>query len=225
MIGGAIVLATLLASVAQPQMMQGGMMGGGRHGMINLVSPADSPTQIRLGTVAIGSYATGMMGSGMTGLNGSATPGIRLLLRLSGVTDTNGLVTSASNHFILEGQLTTSTDNRTPISIDQPFALKAGAAWVQVPLSLPSVTGPATIVIDRVAVEDGNGNEFAVPGVSLARPVSRGTAGPTPQVTPQPTVRGSCTSDLDCDDGDPDTQDVCTPMGCRHIGPGGSPMM
>lgn len=192
-----ITFAALLPGPAAAQMMQGGMMGGGRHGMINLVSPADSPTQIRRGAVMIGSYAFGMMGqsstgSGMPGRGGGGTAGIRVVLRLYGVTDANGLVTSTGNHLIFEGQLTTPTDNSTPISIDQLFALNAGAALVEVPLSM-SISGPATITIDRIAVEDDGENAFAVPGINLTRP--------TPQGTPQATH---------------------TP---GHMGPGGGPMM
>lgn len=183
-------------------------MGGGRHGMINLVSPADSPTQIRRGTIAITSYMFGMMGSGFAGPNGNGPAGVRVMLRLYGVTDTGGLVTSTGNHLIFEGQLTTPTSSRAPFSINQVFALSAGAAAIQVPLSLPSVTGPATITIDRIAVEDDSDNDFAVPGVSLAQPISQITPGPTPQ----PTARGGCTNDRDCDAGD-----ICMPMGCVHM--------
>ena len=182
----ALVAMSLPAATAA-QMMQGGMMGGGRHGTINLVSPADSPTQIRRGTIAIASYMFGMMGSGIAGPSGSGTPGVRVMLRLYGVTDTGGLVTSTGNHLIFQGQLTTPTGNRAPISIDQLFALNAGAAAIQVPLGVASVTGPATITIDRIAVEDSSGNAFAVPGVSLVQPISQITPVPTPQITPQPT--------------------------------------
>jgi hypothetical protein len=202
-------------------MMQGGMMGGGRHGTINLVSPADSPTQIRRGTIVIASYMFGMMGSGASGSSGSGTPGVRVMLRLYGVTDTNGLVTSTSNHLIFAGELTTPTGNRAPISVDQLFALNAGSASVQVPISLSSVTGPATITIDRIAVQDASDNAFAVPGVALVQPIQQATPGPIPGRT--------CTSDNDCNDGDPNTQDECTPMGCPHMpghmGPGSGPMM
>ena len=195
-------------------------MGGGRHAMINLVSPADSPTQIRRGAIMIGQYMVGMMGQNSPGPSGTQTPGIRIVLHLSGVADTNGLVTDAGNHLIFEGQLTTPTGNGAPISIDQIFALNAGVAVIQVPLSFPSVTGPATITIDRIAVEDNSGNDFAVPGVSLVQPISQITPRSTPQITPRPTATVGCTSDRDCYDGD-----ICTPMGCRHMGPGGGPMM
>ncbi|MBI3782864.1 MAG: c-type cytochrome [Deltaproteobacteria bacterium] len=181
------VLAMFVPSVSGAQMMHGNGMGGGRNGMINLVSPADSPTQIRRGSVAIASYISAMMGAAIAGPHGSGTPGLRVMLRLYGVTDIGGLVTSAGNHLIFQGQLTTPTGKRTPISIDQLFALNAGAAAIQVPVSMPSVTGPATIVIDRVAVEDSSGNAFAVPGVSLTQPIPLLTPVPTPQITPQPT--------------------------------------
>jgi hypothetical protein len=209
--------------VAAQMMNQGNGMGGGRRTMINLVSPADSPIQIRRGTVMVGQYMLGMgqnsMGPGMPGLGGNATPGTRLVLRLYGVSDTNGLITSTGNRFIFQGELKTPSGNNTPIVIDQAFALNSGAAMVLVPLSLPSVTGLATITIDQVAVVDDVGNAFAVPGIALAQPI--------PQMTPRPTPNGTCTNDNDCNDGDPNTQDVCTPMGCRHTSDhmGGGPMM
>ena len=215
------VWAVAFPPALHAQMMQGNGMGGGRHGMINLVSPADSPIQIRRGAIMIGQYMAGMMGQNsignrQPGASGTGTPGIRIVLRLSGATDVNGLVTSGSNHLIFEGQVTTATGNRTPIAIDQPFALNAGSALVQVPVSLSAVTGPATITIDRIAVQDADDNIFAVPGVALAQP--------TPQTIPRPTPGGRCTKDSDCNDGDSTTQDVCMPMGCQHMhghmGPG-----
>jgi hypothetical protein len=204
------------------QMMHQGDMGGARRTTINLVSPADSPIQIRRGTVMVGQRMLGMgqssTGPGMSGLGGNGSPGVRLVLRLYGVSDANGVVTSAGNRFIFHGELTTPTGSNTPIVIDQAFALNSGSAMVQVPLSLPSLTGPATISINQVAVADGGGNAFAVPGIALAQP--------TPQMTPRPTPGGTCRNDSDCNDGDPNTQDVCTTMGCRNM-PGhmGGPMM
>jgi hypothetical protein len=223
LISGAVAVAVTLPVAAQ--MMQGGRMGGGRHGMINLVSPADSPTQIRRGAVMVGQYMHGTgqnsMGPATPGAGGNRTPGIRVVLRLYGASDRNGLLTSTGNLFVFRGQLTTPTGSHTPIVIDQEFALSSGSATVQVPLSLPSLTGPATITIDEVSIADDTGNTFALPGIALVQP--------TPQMTPKPKPGGSCTNDTDCNDGDPDTQDLCTPMGCRHMpdhmGPGGGPMM
>lgn len=210
LVSAALLLGFFVPSVLSAQMMQGGMMSGGSHGMINLVSPADSPTQIRRGAITIGSHMTMMgsnsMGSGMPGPGGTDTRGLRLVLRLYGVQDSNGLVTSTGNHFIFEGQLATPT-SRSPISFDQPFALNAGSALVQVPITFTKATGPATITIDQITVHDGD-NVFAVPGVALAQP--------TAQVTPGP----ACARDSDCDDGNPNTRDVCMPMGCVHM-PGG----
>ena len=222
LISGAVAIAVTLPVAAQ-MMNQGNGMGGGRRTIINLVSPADSPTQIRRGTVMVGQYMLGMgqnaMGPGMPGVNASGTPGARLVLRLYGVSDTNGLITSTGNRLIFQGELTTPTGSNTPLLIDQAFALNNGSAMVQVPVSLPSVTAPATITIDQVAVVDAGGNAFAVPGIALAQPI--------PQMTPRPTPNGSCMNDNDCDDGDPNTQDVCMPMGCRHTPDhmGGGPMM
>jgi len=100
--------------------------------------------------VMIGPYMAGMMGQNPTGTGrpGNPAPGIRIMLRLSGVTETNGLVASKENHLIFEGQLTTPTGTPAPITLDQLFAVNAGSAWVQVPLSFSSVTGPATLTIN-----------------------------------------------------------------------------
>jgi hypothetical protein len=224
LISGAVAIAVTLPVAAQ-MMSQSSSMGGGRRTMINLVSPADSPIQIRRGTVMVGQYMVGMgqnsMGPGMRGLGGSGTPGVRLVLRLYGVRNTNGLITSTGNRFIFQGALTTPTGSNTPIVIDQVFALNSGAAILQIPLTLPALTSPAGITIDQIAIVDDGGSAFAVPGIALVQP--------TPQMTPQPMPGGSCTNDSDCNDGDPDTRDLCTPMGCRHMtdhmGPGGGPMM
>jgi len=224
LISAAIGVAVTLPVAAQ-MMHQGEGMGGGRRTVTNLVSPADSPIQIRRGILTVGQYMFGRgldsMGPGMPGLGGNGTSGVRVVLRLHGVSDADGVITSTGNRFIFQGQLTTRTGSKAPIVIDQVFALNNGAALVLVPLSLATLTGPATIIIDQVAIVDDGGNAFAVPGITLVQP--------TPQMTPQPTPGGSCTNDNDCNDGDPETQDLCTPMGCGHMtdhmGPGGGPMM
>ena len=97
--------------------------------MINLVSPADSPTQIRRGTVMLGQYMSTMgqnpMGPGMPGSSANGAPVARVMLRLylSGVSDANGLITSSGNRFIFQGHLTIPTGSDTPVAIDQAFAL------------------------------------------------------------------------------------------------------
>jgi hypothetical protein len=213
LLSGALALAVALPLGAQ-MMDHGARMGGGRRTIINLVSPADSPTQIRRGTVMFGQYMSNIGQPFMPGMPGASENGTRqarvmLRLYLSGVSDANGLITSGGNRFIFQGQLLTPTDGPTPVTIDQTFALNSGRALVQVPLRLPAFTGLATVTIDQVTVTDAHGSAVAVPGIALAQP--------TPQSTPQPTPEGSCTSDSGCDDGDPDTEDVCTPMGCQHM--------
>lgn len=220
LISSALALAVALPVGAQ-MMNQGDGMGGGRRTMINLVSPADSPTQIRRGTLMFGQHMSGLgqnsMGPGVSGPGGNAAPVSQVMLRLylSGVSDANGLLTNQDNHFSFKGQLTTATGN-TPITINQTFALNRGAASLQVPVSVPSLTGRSSITIDDVAVTDAEGSAFAVPGIVLAQP--------TPQGTPHPIPGGSCTSDSGCNDGDPNTTDICMPIGCRHMpdhmGPG-----
>lgn len=215
LIRSALALAVALPVGAQMMNQGDGMMGGGRRTMINLVSPANSPTQIRRGTLMFGQFMSMMgqnsMGPGMSGPGANGTPVSQVMLRLylSGVSDANGLLTNTGNTFSFQGQLTTATGKTDLPAIDQDFALNRGAASVQVPVSLPSFTGPASITIDHVEVTDDKGNAFAVPGIVLAQP--------TPQATPHPSPGGSCTSDTDCNDGDPNTTDICTPMGCRHM--------
>jgi hypothetical protein len=173
----------------------------------------------------IGQYRFGMgqnsMAPGTPAPGGNGTPGLRLVLRLYGVSDANGLVTSTGNRLIFQGQLTTPAGSKTPIVVDQAFVLNGGSALVQAPLNLPSLTGPATITIDQIIVADDGGSAFAVPGIALIQP--------TPQFTPGPTPGVGCTHDSDCDDGNPDTRDLCMPMGCvhmpGHMGMSGQPMM
>ncbi len=174
----------------------------------------------------IGQYMFGMgqnsMGPGTPTPGGNRTPGLRLVLRLYGVSDANGLITSTGNHLIFQGQLTTPAGSKTPIMVDHVFVLNNGSALVQAPLSLPSLTGPATITIDQIIVADDDGSAFAVPGIALIQP--------TPQATPRPTTGVGCTRDkATCDDGNPDTRDLCMPLGCvhtpGHMGMSGAPMM
>lgn len=217
----ALALAVALPVGAQ-MMNQGSGMGGGRRTVINLVSPADSPIQIRRGTLMFGQHMSTMgqnsMGPGMPGPGGNGAQVSQVILRLylSGVSDASGLLTNMDNHFTFQGQLTTPTAT-APITIDQNFVLNRGAASLQVQVSVPSVTGPLSITIDHVAIIDSDGKTFAAPGIALAQP--------TPQGTPNPTRGGSCTSDSDCNDGDPNTTDICMPMGCMHVsGPMGHGM-
>jgi hypothetical protein len=208
--------------VAGQMMHAGDGMGGGRRSSVNLVSPAASQTQIRRGMLMIGSFM-GMMGnSAMRGAMmptpspGNLTRGLRVMLRLYGVADSAGLVTSTRNHLLFNGRLTSATGDEQSITIDQEFNLTNGAALVQVPVTVADASSPATLLIDQVAVTDAAGDTFAAPGVMLVQP--------TPAATPQVTPGTGCTSDSDCNDGNPDTQDVCMPMGCRHMpdddGPG-----
>ena len=129
-------------------------------------------------------------------------PHVDLVLRLSGVSDANGLITSTGNRLIFLGQLTTPADSNSPIKIevDQDFVLNDGSAFVEAPLSLPPLTNPARLTIDQIIVADDGGNAFAVPGIALIQPAPQFTPGPTPAV--------GCTHDSDCDDGNPDTCDL-----------------
>jgi hypothetical protein len=221
-----VTLAAFASAAAFAQMVHpGGMMGGGRQMMINLVSPADSPIRVRRGVLMIGAYASRMVGHGPTtsippGTAGGGVAGIRVVLRLYGVADADSLVTSAENLLVLDGELSAPSANRTPIHIERSFALSAGNASVQAFIDLPAFTDLAALTIDRIAVEDHAGDVFAMPGLVLVAPI--------PPATPGPTPGAGCVRDSDCDDGNPNTRDVCTPLGCRHMpnhmGPGGSMM-
>lgn len=100
-------------------------MGGDRHTMVPLVSPASSTTQIPRGVVMIGAHA-GMMGGARTPTPGAGTPGgarrLLLLLRLSGVSAGGGLVTSAGNRLRFGGRLSAAGANDVPVSIDAPVS-------------------------------------------------------------------------------------------------------
>lgn len=201
-------LGLSMASIVGAQMMpNGGGMGGGRHTMVNLVSPADSATQIARGVVMVGAHA-GVMGGPRTPTPGAANGTRRfvLMLRLSGVSAGGQLVDSSGNRLLFNGRLS-SADGEEPVAVDAPFAISHGSALLVVPIDLPALTGAAALLIDQVSVLDAAAATFAVPGVAIASPPT-----PRPTRTPAPT----CTSDGDCDDGDAATRDFCTPMGCRH---------
>jgi len=199
----------------------GGMMGGGRRTMINLVSPANSPIQIRRGVVMVGAYMFGMGQQG--GMMGSpsgddgVSVGLRVMLRLYGVATTSGLVSSTGNHFILEGRLITADGEQSLPPVNELFDLSNGSAYVQVPLTVPPATGATTLAIDRIEVTDDSDVPFAVFGVLIPDLAA--------QPTPHPTFGGACTQNSQCDDGDPNTQDICTPMGCQHMPNHGGPGM
>jgi hypothetical protein len=217
--GVGVMLAALLTVPAVAQMMHGGGdMGGGRHTVVNLVSPADSAIQVRRGVLIIGQQMSMMQVPATPTAQGS-TPRVGLMLRLSGVSDGAGLVTNTRNRLLFDGRLATTTSGESPITIDQEFALKGGVAFVQVAVSVPSLTDPARILIDHIAVLDADGDTFAVPGVVIAPPVA--------SATPAPTPNAGCTRNSDCDDHNPNTRDLCMPVGCVHMPShmGGGPMM
>ena len=81
-----ITLIALLALPAPAQMMHGGGdMGGGRRTMVNLVSPTDSPLQVRRGVLMIGQHMSMMQVRPPAGQ--SSPSRVWLLLRLYGVSD------------------------------------------------------------------------------------------------------------------------------------------
>ncbi len=218
---GFLVMASvvLVATVAAPldAQMRSGMMMGGPRSMLNLVSPATSPTQVQRGVLTLNSMMGGSGTSMMGGSSGPSTAG-RLRLVLVGVVNGGALVTSTGNRLMLTARLTSAAGSDTPVTVDQQFDITAGVAVLFMPLTLPSFTPPATLQIGSVEVLDSSGSPFAVEGVAFGRPLP----------SPIPSS-GSCRSDADCDDGNPNTQDVCSPMGCQHMGghtgPGGGPMM
>jgi hypothetical protein len=212
-----IPLIMLLALSAPAQMMEGGgYMGGGRRTMVNLVSPTDSAIQIKRGVLMIGQH-TSMMQT-LAPESQTAPSRVWLLLRVYGVSDGAGLVTNAGNRLLFEGRLST-TSGESPIAIDQTFGLRDGAAFVRVPVDLPPLMNSPRILIDQIAVLDAAGATFALPGVSIGSPIVAETPAPTPETR--------CTRNTDCDDQNPDTRDLCMPVGCVHMPDhmGGGPMM
>lgn len=216
-----VLLATLLSMPSAAQMMSGDAgMGGGRRTIINLVSPADSLAQVRRGMLVIAQHGSAsMMQTPAVRAGQDSAPKVSLLLRLSGVSDDAGLVTSGGNRLLFDGRLATKTGGEEPITIEREFALRAGGASVQVPIPLPPLSEPARILIDQIRVLDAGGDVFAAPGVVIASP--------KPPATPAPTPGARCTGDGDCDDGNPNTRDQCMPMGCVNLPDhmDGGPMM
>ncbi len=206
-----IVMAMAVPALGQMQMMNPAYgMGGSRRTMINLISPADSPTQIARGTLVIGATSR---------RNGSANY-LSLILRLVRVTDNDGaLVTSPDNQLQIEGRIQFGSGaTEQERKVDEAFPITAGNAYVRVLVPLGAIDDQATLAIDKVAVVDKDGGEFAVPGVVIASP---------PTAPPGTTPGAPCTQQSDCDDGDPNTWEVCTLFGCQqmpmHAGPGITP--
>lgn len=207
LLGGLIAILAAMPSSGQMMMNPAYGMGGGRRTMINLISPASSPTQIVRGTLMLG-VSTG------TG----STLALRLSLRLQRVSTSAGLVTSTGNRLLFNGRLQSGNGTEEPIAIDEAFDVNAGVALVKASTDLSATQDQATIVIDQIAVVDANGSAFAAPGVLVASPVT---------APPGTTTGTACTQDSDCDDGDLNTWNVCTLFGCRqmpmHGGPGTIP--
>src|SRR5512143_1148684 len=112
-----LLLLLLLTGPSAAQMMHGGGdMGGGRHTVVNLVSPTDAALQVRRGVLMIGQYMSMMRIPATPAAQGSATR-VWLMLRLSGVSDGAGLVTNARNRLRFDGRLATATDGESPIAV------------------------------------------------------------------------------------------------------------
>lgn len=203
----AIALATCGAAAAEFAPPE--RTAGGGRAMINLVSPADSATQISRGVLMIGGRGR-LMGAPRAGVAAGGRQ-ILVMLRLAGVSAAGVPVDSADNHLLLDGRLSTAA-GEDPVSIDAPFAVVAGSAFVSVPLGLPAGTGVAALLIDQVSVVDAAATTLAVPGIAFNVGAPQV---PTPR--PTPTSPPGCGSASDCDDGDPGTRDLCTPGGCRHV--------
>ncbi len=197
--GGAVLVGAAALPVGA-QMHSGTMMGGPRS-MLNLVSPVTSATQVQRGVLVLNT----MMGnSGTSMMGGPGGTAARLRLMLVGVVSGGTPVTSSGNRLVLAARLTSAGGGDAPVTVDEQFQITAGAALLSIPLTLPSFTVPATLQIESVEILDNRGSTFAVQGVSFGR-----LPGPTPS-------SGSCRSDADCDDGNPNTHDVCMPNGCTH---------
>ena len=202
MIGGAVFVGTVALPVGAQ--MSSGMMMGAPRSMLNLVSPANSPTQVQRGVLVLNTMM-GSSGTSMMGGPSGPSAGARLRLLLEGVVNGGAPVTSTGNRLVLTAHLTSAAGGDTPVTVDQQFDISAGVAALSMPLPLPSFTPPATLQIESLEILDSGGSTIAVEGVALGRAVP----GPTPS-------SGSCRSDADCNDGNPNTHDVCTPHGCSH---------
>jgi hypothetical protein len=203
LLGGLIAILAAMPSSGQMMMNPAYGMGGGRRTMINLISPASSPTQIARGTLMLGAS---------TGAN--SMPALRLTLRLQRVSNSAGPVTSTANRLLFNGRLQSGSGTEEPIAIDEAFDVNAGVALVKASVDVSTTQDQATIVIDQIAVVDANGTEMAVPGILIASPAS---------APPGSTPGAACTQDSDCDDGDPNTPEVCTLFGCRQMSMHGGP--
>lgn len=223
-----LALAALAALVLWPgsgrgQPMTSHMegMGGGRRSSMNLVSPADAAVQIRRGMAMVSALSSmGPSGSSMMGGPGS---GMRVLLALYGVADENGPVSTTGNHLLLDGRWTSATDPPQAVTLDQSFVIADGFAMVSARLALPNADGRATLLIDGLRITDAAGATIAQLGVRVTAPSPSASPVATPMRTP-----GSCHQNVDCDDGDASTQDLCMPGGCMHMprdhgGPGMMP--
>ena len=212
LIFGALLAAAGALPVAG-QMGSSGMMVGARHSAIDLVSPPGSAAQLGRGMLMIGQP----MGTMMMHPGQPASRAVLLQLRVAAVTGANGFLTSADNHLVFDGRLATAS-GESPVAVDQLFDLQNGAALVRVEIALPALTEPARLLIDRVELSNAGGETFAVPGIAISQPAASST--------PLPTPHSGCQSNAECDDGQPDTQDLCMPMGCIHrpTHMGGGPM-
>lgn len=207
MLVGVVLMGTAALPVSAQMnsgMMNSGMMLGAPRSTLNLVSPATSPTQVQRGQLMLNSMMGGSGTSMMGGLSGSASS-FRLRLLLVGVVNGGALVTSTGNHLLVTAHLTSPAGDDAPVTVDQTFDITSGQAVLSKVLTLPSFTPPATLEIESVKVVDDGGTTIAVQGVALGRTPPR----PTP-------VSGSCSTDADCNDGNPNTHDICTPHGCQH---------
>ncbi len=203
-----VVLAGTFALPVSAQMSSGmmnsGMMMGAPRSMLNLVSPATSPTQVLRGELMFNSMMGGAGTSMMGGLSGSSSS-LRLRLLLVGVVNGGVPVTSTGNHLLVTAHLTSAAGDDASVPFDLEFDITSGLAVVSKLLTLPSFTPPATLELESVKVVDGGGTTIAVQGVALGRTL--------PSPTPN---SGSCKTDADCNDGNPNTHDICTPHGCQH---------
>jgi len=235
----ASVCALALTQRVSAQMMSHGYgMGGGPRTTINLVSPAESAVQIGRGMLMVGPYMSHMntttMGpqssSGMD-MDDDDVVGVSVTLRLIGVSDREGRMTTKGKPFRLRvtGEVTPAPADSDPedpaVIVETTFDVKNGAALVRVPLNVDPTAAVTTVLLGEIEVlygDTGTDQQLvAVPGVVVTQP----------QRTPKPTVTpvSACHGNSECDDNNSATRDVCMFTKCFHMpnrmGPSGGPMM
>ena len=125
-----------------------------------------------------------------------ATPHARLLLE--GVVDTSGKpLTNAGNQLVIDALVSPSSAGAPPFVV--PFDIHDGAAFLDVPLAVPSQPdGPVRVQILGAEVVDPDGQPFGVLGFELRGLPPTPIPGSTPMPSGTLDVEGQCFATADC---------------------------